>query len=263
MIPAVANKMKSASDDPISEGADLEALNPADRISWAREKFSGQALATTSFGAQSAAFLHLLTTHWPDLPVVFIDTGYHFPETLTFARELTQRFGLNLKTYRPLLSPAEIESRHGKLWEQGPEGLETFHEIIRVEPMRQAFRDLQPALWLAGLRRSGSEHRQKQEVLSRQDSRWKLLPILEWTDREVGDYLKSPPSPIIPSGPRAMSPLETASPRNAWMRFPIPRICATSAGNGNVVCTTGSNDRFLIFFSMAIRSRVAFPFTIN
>ena len=96
------------------------------------------------------------TSYWPDLPVVFIDTGYHFPETLTFARELTQQLRLNLKTYRPLLTPAEIESRHGKLWEQGPEGLEKFHEIIRVEPMRQAFRDLQPALWLAGLRRSVS-----------------------------------------------------------------------------------------------------------
>ena len=198
MIPAVAKKLNSASVGPVSKEADLESLDPGTRISWAREKFPNQALATTSFGAQSAAFLHLLATHWPDLPVVFIDTGYHFPETLSFARELTQRFRLNLKTYRPLLTPAEIESRHGKLWEQGPEGLEKFHEIIRVEPMRQAFRDLEPALWLAGLRRSGSELRQKQAVLSRPDSRWKLLPILEWTDREVGDYLQAHSLPYHP-----------------------------------------------------------------
>ena len=198
MIPAVAKSKKSTLVGSVPEGTELETLDSEARVTWARKNFSGQALATTSFGAQSAAFLHLLTAHWPDLPVVFIDTGYHFPETLTFARELTQHLRLNLKTYRPLLTPAEIESRHGKLWEQGPEGLETFHEIIRVEPMRQAFRDLQPALWLAGLRRSGSEHRQKQEVLSRQDSRWKLLPILEWTDREVGDYLQSHSLPYHP-----------------------------------------------------------------
>jgi len=198
MFPAVAQKMKSAPDEPVPKGADLEALDAGARIAWARENFPAQALASTSFGAQSAAFLHLLATHWPDLPVVFIDTGYHFPETLSFARELTQRFRLNLKTYRPLLTPQEIDSRHGKLWEQGPEGLEKFHEIIRVEPMRQAFRDLQPALWLAGLRRSGSDHREKQQTLSRQDSRWKLLPILEWNDREVGDYLQIHSLPYHP-----------------------------------------------------------------
>ena len=198
MIPVVAKSKKSTLGCSVPEGTELETLDSEARVTWARKNFSGQALATTSFGAQSAVFLHLLTTHWPDLPVVFIDTGYHFPETLNFARELTQRLQLNLKTYRPLLTPAEIESRHGKLWEQGPKGLETFHEIIRVEPMRQAFRDLQPSLWLAGLRRSGSEHRQKQEVLSRQDSRWKLLPILEWTDREVGDYLQSHSLPYHP-----------------------------------------------------------------
>lgn len=198
MIPAVAKGKNPRAQELVPGSADLQKHTPAARISWARDQFAGQALATTSFGAQSAAFLHLLAEHWPELPVVFIDTGYHFPETLEFSRELTRRLNLNLKTYRPLLTPAEIESRHGKLWEQGPEGLEKFHEIIRVEPMRQAFRDLHPALWLAGLRRSGSEHRQKQEVFSRQDSRWKLLPILEWTDREVGSYLQSHSLPYHP-----------------------------------------------------------------
>ena len=117
MIPAVAKSKKSTLGGSVPEGTELETLDSEARVTWARKNFSGQALATTSFGAQSAAFLHLLTAHWPDLPVVFIDTGYHFPETLTFARELTQQLRLNLKTYRPLLAPAEIESRHGKLWE--------------------------------------------------------------------------------------------------------------------------------------------------
>ena len=198
MIPAVAKKEKLMGQEQVLGSSELQKLTPADRIAWARDRFAGQALATTSFGAQSAAFLHLLAEHWPELPLVFIDTGYHFPETIEFSRELARRLKLNLKTYRPLLTPEEIESRHGKLWEQGPEGLEKFHEIIRVEPLRQAFRDLRPALWLAGLRRSDSEHRQKQELLSRQDSRWKLLPILDWTDREVGAYLQSHSLPYHP-----------------------------------------------------------------
>ncbi|MBM4455582.1 MAG: phosphoadenylyl-sulfate reductase [Verrucomicrobia bacterium] len=198
MIPKTFNPRKVRPRPKTPEGLDSEGLDPAGRIQWARKNFPNRAVATTSFGAQSAAFLHLIAKQWPELPVVFIDTGYHFPETLAFGQQLAQRLHLNVKIYRPLLTPREIESRHGKLWEQGPAGLDTFHEIIRVEPMRQAFRELQPELWVAGLRRSGSDHRQRQKVLSRQDSRWKLLPVLEWTDRDVGDYLKTHLLPYHP-----------------------------------------------------------------
>jgi phosphoadenosine phosphosulfate reductase len=176
----------------------LGLKSPAERVAWAWDTFGESAWVTTSFGAQSAAFLNLVTSVAPKIQVLFIDTGYHFPETLAFSRELAKRLGLNLKIYRPLVSPEEIEARHGKLWESGPEGLARFHEIIRVEPLRRAFQELNPEIWLAGLRRSGSEHRQNQEVLSRQDSRWKLLPILEWSDREVGQYLITHSLPFHP-----------------------------------------------------------------
>lgn len=198
MIPAAAKKQVPLQIDLPVALAELQTREPGGRIRWALERFHQQAMATTSFGARSAAFLHLLTQNAPRLPVVFIDTGYHFPETLSFSRDLVQRLGLNLKIYRPLLTPEQIETRHGKLWEQGPEGLEKFHEIIRVEPMRRALQELNPAIWLAGLRRADSEHRQKQEILSRQDSRWKLLPILEWSDREIGTYLKAHSLPYHP-----------------------------------------------------------------
>ena len=198
MIPAVVTNKSPIEIDLVSSLTELGNMDPVGRVAWARKSFPAEALVTTSFGAQSAAFLHLVASHFPKIPVVFIDTGYHFPETISFSREITERLGLNLKTYQPLLTPKEIEDRYGRLWEQGPAGLETFHEIIRVEPFRRAFRDLRPKIWLAGLRRSGSEHRLKQEILSRQESRWKLLPILEWSDREVGAYLKEHALPYHP-----------------------------------------------------------------
>lgn len=198
MIPALAKiKGHRAVEMPLAL-AELRSKDPSKRVAWAAGIFPKKAVVTTSFGAQSAAFLHLVSQVAPQLPVLFIDTGYHFPETLAFGQHLTRRLGLNLKIYRPLLTPEEIESRHGKLWEQGPAGLEKFHEIVRVEPLRRAFSESDPRIWLAGLRRSGSEHRQKQEILSRQESRWKLLPILEWSDREVGDYLKKHSLPFHP-----------------------------------------------------------------
>ena len=189
MIQTPAETGGAAKDKSSIIPLEVISKGPEERIRWATKKFPEQALVTTSFGAQSAAFLHMVSKVAPEIPVLFIDTGYHFPETLSFAKALTERLGLNLKTYQPRLSPQQIESQYGRLWEEGPASLEKFHEIIRVEPLRRALAELNPQIWLAGLRRSGSEHRQKQEVLSRQDARWKLLPILEWSDREVGEYL--------------------------------------------------------------------------
>lgn len=198
MIPALAKTAGLGEIDLPLALAGLQSKDPKKRVQWVTQAFPDQAILTTSFGAQSAAFLHLVSQVIPDIPVVFIDTGYHFPETISFCKDLVQKLNLNLKTYRPLLTPNQIESRHGHLWEKGPEGLAQFHEIIRVEPLRRALAELNPRIWLAGLRRASSEHRQKQEILSRQESRWKLLPILEWSDRDVGSYLKTHQLPYHP-----------------------------------------------------------------
>ncbi|NDE84785.1 MAG: phosphoadenylyl-sulfate reductase [Verrucomicrobia bacterium] len=197
MIREPAIKKRPAEPrDSLDENFDRKSAQ--ERIQWALHQFPGKAILTTSFGAQSSALLHLAAQIQPDLPVLFIDTGYHFPETISFAEELTRRLKLNLKTYRPLLSPSEIESRYGHLWEQGPEGLEQFHEIIRVEPLRRALRDLNPDIWIAGLRRSSSESRQKMNFLTRQDARFKFLPLLDWSDRDLGQYLHTHSLPYHP-----------------------------------------------------------------
>jgi phosphoadenosine phosphosulfate reductase len=80
---------------------DLESRSASDRIRWALEEFRGHAALSTSFGVQSAVMLHLATRLDPQIPVVFIDTGYLFPETYRFAGELSARLGLNLKVYNP------------------------------------------------------------------------------------------------------------------------------------------------------------------
>ena len=97
---------------------------------------------STSFGAQAAVMLHLATRVAPSIPVVFIDTGYLFPETYRFADELTTRLKLNLKVYRAVESPAWLEARSGKLWEQGAEGLARYNQIMKVEPMQRALAEL-------------------------------------------------------------------------------------------------------------------------
>ena len=70
---------------------DLESISAVDRVRWAHQSYGDQLVLTTSFGVQSAVMLHLVTNQIPDIPVVFIDTGYLFPETYRFAEELTER----------------------------------------------------------------------------------------------------------------------------------------------------------------------------
>lgn len=177
---------------------DLESKSASERMEWAIGNYRDQIVLTTSFGAQSAAFLHLATQEKPNLPILFIDTGYHFPETLLFAEELTKKLNLNITTVRPLLTPQQLEKKHGRLWEMGPAGLEKFHEIVRVEPLRRILSELNPTLWVAGLRRTSSESREKLSVISSSQSRLKLLPLLDWSDRQIGDYLRLHSLPYHP-----------------------------------------------------------------
>ena len=82
-------------------------LKPLERIEWAIENLPSNHVMTSSFGAQAAVSLHLITRVKPDIPVILIDTGYLFPETYRFIDELTERLKLNLHVYRAALSPGE------------------------------------------------------------------------------------------------------------------------------------------------------------
>ena len=82
------------------------ALKADQRVEWALENLPGHHVLTSSFGAQAAVSLHLVTQVSPNIPVVLIDTGYLFPETYRFIDELTAHMKLNLKVYRAQRSAA-------------------------------------------------------------------------------------------------------------------------------------------------------------
>lgn len=111
----------------------LAGQSAEDRVEWALQHLPGPQVLSSSFGAQAAVSLHLLNRLQPGLPVILIDTGYLFPETYRFIDELTERLQLNLVVGQPALSPAWLEARHGKLWEQGVEGLERYNQIDHPE----------------------------------------------------------------------------------------------------------------------------------
>ncbi len=173
-------------------------MTAEERVAAALETLPGQHIVSSSFGAQSAVMLHLLTQQYPDIPVVLIDTGYLFPETYKFIDELTQRLSLNLKVFRPEISSAWQESRHGKRWEQGLRGLEAYNYENKVAPMQRALEELDVGTWFSGLRRNQSVDRAKTPFVENSGDRFKVYPIADWTDRNVYEYLRQYELPYHP-----------------------------------------------------------------
>lgn len=176
----------------------LEKMSAPERVQWALDYLPAAAIMTSSFGAQSAVMLHLVTKIVPDMPVVFLDTGYLFAETYSFVDRLRRRLDLNLHVFRSELSPAWQEARYGKLWEQDVEGIEQYNQFNKVEPMQRALEDLSAGTWFSGLRRSQSSSRESTRVLQLHDKTVKVHPLADWSDRDIHHYLKDHDLPYHP-----------------------------------------------------------------
>jgi len=178
--------------------AQLEALSAEERVAWALAHLPGEFVLSSSFGIQAALMLHLVSQQKSDVPVILTDTGYLFPETYQFIDQLTARLQLNLKVYRAQLSAAWQEARYGKLWEQGVEGIERYNQINKVEPMARALQELNAQTWFSGLRREQSGSRGKLPVLAIQRGRFKFLPVIDWSNKDVFYYFKEFDLPYHP-----------------------------------------------------------------
>lgn len=212
----------------------LATQDAVDRVRWAVATLPAEHALSSSFGAQSAAVLHLVTREQADIPVILIDTGYLFAETYRFADDLTERLDLNLKVYRPAIGVAWMEARLGRLWEQGLDGLERYNRLRKVEPMQRALTELGARTWIAGLRRSQSQERGSIDFLELRDGRWKFHPVADWTDRDVWKYLQEhrlPYHPLWERGYISIGDTHTTRPWEPGMReedtrfFGLKREC--------------------------------------
>ncbi len=176
----------------------LSAMTATQRVEWALATLPGEHIVSSSFGAQAAVMLHLVSTVKADIPVVMIDTGYLFPETYRFANELVERLDLDLRVYRPVMSAAWQEANYGRRWEQGATGIADYNRENKVEPMARALDELDTGTWLAGLRRGQSASRRDIAFVGRSGERYKVHPIADWSDRDVYEYLKQHDLPYHP-----------------------------------------------------------------
>lgn len=178
--------------------ASLAGMDAEERVQFALQQFPGTHLLTSSFGAQAAVSLHMLTRAQPDIPVVLLDTGYLFTETYRFIDELTERLQLNLHIYRNPMSPSWQEARYGRRWERGLAGIEAYNQDNKVQPMRRALEELNVGTWFSGIRRVQASSRREIPYVQRMEGRYKVSPIADWSDRDVFDYLQRHDLPYHP-----------------------------------------------------------------
>lgn len=173
---------------PEDLAAALAPLRAGERIHLLHQHLGNRLVATTSFGIQAAVMLHLIHTHAPEIPVIFIDTGFLFPETYRYAQDLMARLELDLRIYQPSVSAARMRALWGNLWQGDKEATDRYAMLTKIEPLNRALRETGADAWLSGLRRSQSDTRATRPIVERQKKTLKAYPILDWADAQVEFY---------------------------------------------------------------------------
>ena len=181
---------KSINADPTPEelSALLGPLKAHERILQLREIYGSRLVASSSFGLQASAMLHLIRKHAPDIPIIFVDTGYCFPETYQFSQSFIEDWELDIRVFNPAISAARQEALYGKLWEQSAEGNKKYALLNKVEPMNRALSEIGGDVWVSGLRRSQSSTRIDRAFAEKQKATMKVYPILDWADAQLEAY---------------------------------------------------------------------------
>ncbi len=151
----------------------FESAHPKSILTWCLENIPTGLIQSSAFGVSGMVTLDLLyrdLAPQPPIPILFIDTLYHFSETLQLVKTAQAKYGIDLKIYRPqgMDSRDEFEAIYGsKLWEKD---LDRYQELTKVEPLQRALSNLGVTAWLTGRRRDQAHERG-------------ALPIFEWDKR--------------------------------------------------------------------------------
>jgi phosphoadenosine phosphosulfate reductase len=162
------------------------------------EVTQASACVTCSFQTECMVMVHLLTRQRPDIPVLFLDTGYHFPETYEYRDRMTAQFGLNLIDLSPRMTVSQQESQFGILYQSAPDRC---CGIRKVEPLFAGLESYD--VWFTALRRDQSPTRANlREVddfrLPSGKTIVKVSPLADWTTRDVWSYLRDNAIPVLP-----------------------------------------------------------------
>jgi phosphoadenosine phosphosulfate reductase len=189
------------------EQLDLAALNqmfessdPLRVIQWAAAQFGDGLVMSSSFGADSAAMLHLAVSAKPGIRVIFVDTGYLFPETHAYMEQLRLRLDLNVWAYRTRNDPVAYLHHAGEENPSWRKDINACCAANKNEPFQRAMKELSPRAWLRGIRRDQAETRSDRQFIewSQRYQCHAISPLLNWTGKEIQAYLKKHDLPRHP-----------------------------------------------------------------
>ena len=167
-------------------GRDLETAGAQDVLRWAVDTFGDRFAIASSMG--DGLLAHLAASVAPGIDILFLDTGYHFAETIGTRDAVAASYDVNVRTVLPLLTVAEQDAEHGKdLWDRDPTRC---CAMRKVEPLARA---LEPyTAWASGVRRDEAVTRRDTKVVEWDARRGKVKvnPIATWTQADVDAYVE-------------------------------------------------------------------------
>lgn len=171
-------------------------LKPIERIEQLFKDFSN-VLFTSSFGTSSGILLHMFAKTKPKVEVVFLNTTYHFKETLEYKDRLTKLWNLNVRELLPEEWKNEF-TKQDQTWSKDPD---MCCSINKVEPLDKIKADYQ--VWVSGLMKWQSPHREQMNVFEQREDIVKFHPLLDITESDWKSYLKEnkiPEHPLFTQG---------------------------------------------------------------
>lgn len=187
-------------DDIVALNMAFEDVHPREILSWALERSGLERMALASaFQAEGTVVMHLASQIRPDIPVLFLETGYQFAETLAFKEQLAERLGLNVVDLCGELTVARQAQELGaRLFERDPEAC---CDLNKVRPMFEALRDLDG--WVTAFRRDSSPTRALAPFVERYELEpghpiVKVNPMAAWSRAQVWHYLEEHDLPHNP-----------------------------------------------------------------
>ena len=172
--------------------ARLEKSSPGAAVAWAQERFGDGLVLAASF--QDSVLIDIAVQAAPGIEVMFLDTQYHFAETLWYVEQVRRRYDLNLKVMTPRIEPDD-------LWQRDLEGCCGFR---KVEPLARGLEG--KTAWITGLRRVDAPTRANAPIVSWDAARSmvKLNPLAPWTDADLAGYIADHDLPANPLAERGI-----------------------------------------------------------
>ena len=163
---------------------------------------AGDLAMVSSFGAESAALLHLVSRIDASVPVLFLDTGKHFPETLAYRDELAERFGLNLVNLYPDLEELQARDETGLRWSYDPDGC---CDLRKVRPLERALARYDASFTGRKAFQSATRANLPRFEIDTSDAqgRLKINPLIDWDADRIAAYFEEhdlPRHPLVERG---------------------------------------------------------------